>query len=463
LIAKDVLKRFSQQSPMTMMAQLGLERALDAKWIDEMFEKESKTQYTRELLFSTTVEVMSLVAMGLRPSVHAAAKSMELPVSIQALYGKLRHTETEVVRKLVSGSADRLVPVVQELTREQAPILEGYRLRIVDGNHLPSSEKRLKVLKKVRGAALPGQSLVVYDPDLDMAVDVLPWEDAHSQERMLMNALMSSAQAGDLWIADRNFCTRAILCGLIEHGAHFLIREHGANPNPTEVSKLERIGRIETGTLYEQTVSIIERLGEKQVTRCLRRIELHLDEPTEDGERVIRLLTNVPASLEPKALALLYRRRWRIENLFQRLESVLHSEVRTLGAPRAALLAFGVALLAYNVLTLLKTAVRIQHARVLQKQQMEISPYYIAVEIRACYAGMILAMALATQEWQRHQCMSDKRLAKLLLELAANVDPKRFRSHPRKPKVKKKKGYLSKRTVSSHVSTARLLKKVTKK
>jgi len=47
-------------------------------------------------------------------------------------------------------------------------------------------------------------------------------------------------------------------------------------------------------------------------------------------------------------LAQLYRRRWRIENLFQRLESVLHSEVRTLGHPRAALLAFGVALLAYN-------------------------------------------------------------------------------------------------------------------
>jgi IS4 transposase len=459
LIANEVLRRFAQQSPMTMMAQLGLDRALDAKWIDEMFEKESKTQYTRELLFSTTVEAMSLVAMGLRPSVHAAAQSMELPVSIQALYGKLRNTETEVVRKLVSGSANRLVGAVQELTKKQAPIAEGYRLRIVDGNHLPSSEKRLKVLKKVRGAALPGQSLVVYDPDLDMAVDVLPWEDAHSQERTLMNPLISSAQAGDLWIADRNFCTRTILCGLIGYGAHFLIREHGANPNPTEVSALKRIGRIETGMLYEQRVSLTEQCGEEQVTHRLRRLELHLDESTEDGERVIRLLTNAPDSFEPKALAQLYRRRWRIENLFQRLESVLHSEVRTLGAPRAALLAFGVALLAYNVLTLLKTAVRIQHAAALQKQRLEISPYYIAVEIRACYAGMILAMALAPDPWQRYQCLSDKRLAECLLELAANVDPKRFRSHPRKPTVKKKKGYVSRLTVSSHVATARLLQK----
>jgi hypothetical protein len=147
------------------------------------------------------------------------------------------------------------------------------------------------------------------------------------------------------------------------------------------------------------------------------------------------------------------------QNLFQRLESVLHSEVRTLGAPRAALLAFGVALLAYNVLTLLKTAVRIQHANTLKKEQMEISPFYIAVEIRACYAGMILAMAVAMDEWQRYQSLNDKQLAKALLKLAANVDPKRFRSHPRKPKVKKKKGYATKLAVSSHVSTARLLTK----
>jgi IS4 transposase len=42
----------------------------------------------------------------------------------------------------------------------------------------------------------------------------------------------------------------------------------------------------------------------------------------------------------------LYRRRWRIEGMFQRLESVLHSEIASLGHPRAALLGFAVSLLA---------------------------------------------------------------------------------------------------------------------
>ncbi len=230
---------------------------------------ERRSQYTRELLFSTTVELMSLVALGLRPSVHAAAKSMkELPVTVQALYGKLNHSEPEVVRKLVSGSAERLRPVVQELIKKEAATLKGYRLRIVDGNHLPASEKRLKPLRGFRGAALPGQSLVVYDPDLQLAVDVLPCEDAHTQERVLMRTILETAAKGDLWIGDRNFCTGGILCGFIEREAHFLIREHGRNPNPREWSRVRRVGRICTGMVYEQLVSLEDEHG---VCHTLRR------------------------------------------------------------------------------------------------------------------------------------------------------------------------------------------------
>ena len=454
VIANEVLERFAQHSPMTVMARLGLQRALEARWIDELFEKERRSQYTRELLFSTTVELMSLVALGLRPSVHAAAKSMkELPVTVQALYGKLNHSEPEVVRKLVSGSAERLTPVVQELIKKKAATVPGYRLRIVDGNHLPASEKRLKPLRGFRGAALPGHSLVVYDPDLQLAVDVLPCEDAHTQERVLMRTIVQTAEKGDLWIGDRNFSTGGILCGFIEREANFLIREHGRNPNPRELSRARRIGRIRTGTVYEQLVSLEDEHG---VCHTLRRIELRLNEPTENGEQVIRLLTNVPASrMKATKLAQLYRRRWRIENLFQRLESVLHSEVRTLGHPRAALLAFGVALLAYNVLALLQTAVSTRHARTLDEAQMELSSYYIAMEIKANYAGMLIAVT--ARAWQRYESLSAKELAKLLLVLATKVNPRQFRSYPRKQKAVKKKGYVSKRTASSHVATARVL------
>ncbi len=149
-----------------------------------------------------------------------------------------------------------------------------------------------------------------------------------------MGPLLAAARAGDLWIGDRNFCTRPILCGWHQQGSSFLVREHGANPNPRERDKPRMIGKIDTDTVFEQVVSIDDDSGSPVL---LRRIELRLNKPTEDGETIIRLLTNLPASeFSSLALARLYRRRWRIEMMFQRLESVLQSEIPALGHPRAA-------------------------------------------------------------------------------------------------------------------------------
>jgi IS4 transposase len=455
VILSGVLERFKQKSAITVMAQMGMARALDSKWIDTLFEQHSNSQYTRELLFSTTVDLMSLVSLGLSPSVHAAAKSMgkQLSVAVQSVYNKLNGMEPQVVRALVNGSAERLVPVVQALEPKRAVAAKGFRLRIVDGNHLAASEKRLKLLRNFRGAALPGQSLVVYDPDLSLVLDMLPCEDAHTQERLLMQSILTRAVPGELWLADRNFCTAPIILGMIERQTHFLIREHAANPNPAVVSKLRHIGRVETGTVYQQTVSIEDGNG---VTHRLRRIEVHLKTATDDGAKIIRLLSNVPASkLSAQKLAQLYRSRWRIEAMFQRLEAVLQSEIKTLGQPRAALFGFGVAVLAYNILSMLLTAVRIQHADTLKKSAMELSVYYIALEIRANYAGMMIATDAG--DWQRYESLSTKEFAKALLALAAHIKPQYLRSYPRKPKVRKKKGYVSKRAVQKHIATSRVI------
>lgn len=453
MVMDTVVERFVEQTPITVMARLALQRALEPAWIDTLFEQHRQTQYTRELLFSTTVEIMSVVAVGLRPSVHAAAIACkDLPVSITALYDKINRTEPDIVRALVQGSADRLEPVLQPMRQGQAPTVPGYRVRILDGNHFPASDKRLKPLRDFRGAALPGQSLVVYDPDTGLVVDLVPCEDAHSQERALMGPLLQAAQPDELWIGDRNFCTRPILAGWHGRGSAFLVREHGRSPNPTVCTALRKIGRIATGRVWEQQVSIDDDAGQPLL---LRRIELQLDTPTEDGDTVIRLLTNLSQEkIDAKQAAQLYRQRWRIETMFQRLESVLNSEIATLGQPRAALLAFGVAVLAYNVLSVLQTAVTIQH-KLDQAGEIELSAYYLAVEIRAHYAGMMVAVAAPT--WQTYDALTPKQLARTLLQMAAKADPRQLRKHPRGPKVEKKKGYVCASEARKHVSTARVL------
>ena len=70
MVMDAVVERCVEQSPVTVMARLALPRALEPAWIDELFERAGGTQYTRELLFSNTVELMSVVAVGLRPSIR---------------------------------------------------------------------------------------------------------------------------------------------------------------------------------------------------------------------------------------------------------------------------------------------------------------------------------------------------------------------------------------------------------
>ena len=63
------------------MARVALERAIEPGWGDEVFEEPRQRQYPRELLLSTVVEWVSLVSLGPRPSLHAAAKQAgHLPV-----------------------------------------------------------------------------------------------------------------------------------------------------------------------------------------------------------------------------------------------------------------------------------------------------------------------------------------------------------------------------------------------
>jgi hypothetical protein len=136
-----IFERFVAGTPITVMAQLGFERVLDPAWLDEVFDEYRGRQYERELLFSTVVDIVALVALGLQPSVHAAARSREeLHVSLSSLYDKLNHTDPALGRALVKQSAQRLESVVEKFRARHPNVCPGYRVRIVDGNCLAPSD-----------------------------------------------------------------------------------------------------------------------------------------------------------------------------------------------------------------------------------------------------------------------------------------------------------------------------------
>lgn len=450
-IWQEVVERFEQHAPGAVMAQLALERALPAHWIDEVFQAHRSRPYPRELLFSSVVELMLMVTLGLRPSLHAAARKLgeRLPVSLAALYAKVQRTEPAVLRALVQGSAQQLVPLVQCLPERQS--LPGWQLRVFDGNHLPASEKRLAPLRGFRGAALPGHTLVVYDPDSALVCDIVACEDAHESERTGAAALIERAQAQQVWIGDRHFCTQAILQGLAERGAGCIVREHARHPRLQSSGPWSAPADIETGRVREQSIALAE--PHAGALNHWRRVEIVLNAPTNSGDTTIVLWSNLPGEIDAATIARLYRKRWRIEGMFGRLESVLNSEIKTLGHPRAALLGFAVAVLAYNVLALLKQFIEQAHCD--SHPQLDVSSYHLAVDIAADY-GTMLSM-LPPQHWP-HADDDLRQLADRLLLLGRRMSPKQLATSKRKPKDGQAKGYVDGSIARSHVSTARVLK-----
>jgi hypothetical protein len=451
MILSDVFERFSQDSPLSVMAQGIMENALNPHILDQLFEDVAEKQFTHKLLFSTIVDLMSVVVCRIRPSIHAAfqARAETVGATIDAVYDKLDGTETAVSAALVHAVAARLTPVIDAMGGGRADWLPGYRVRLLDGNHLPGSEHRLKELRTIGAGALPGHALVVLDPRSMLATDVVLCEDGHAQERSLLGRILAIVAAKDLWIADRNSCTTDFLFGIARRGGSFVIRQHASTLHWEFVGKRRACGRIETGKVYEQTIRATDDAGEVLI---LRRVTVLLDRPTRDGDTELHLLTNVPAKdTRAKVIADLYRRRWTIETAFQELEATLDSEITTLGYPKAAPFAFCVALVSYNVLSALKAALRSVHGETLVAG--EVSGFHVADEIQMTHRGMMIA--IPEDEWVIFHDLTPVELADVLVRLAGSVSLPKPRKHPRgpkKPKPKKQSGAKIK-----HVATAKIL------
>jgi Transposase DDE domain len=453
MLLGKIFERFADGSPLTVMLRGTLDYALRPELLDQLFADTAKLQYTHKLLFSTLVDVTALVVCRIHRSHNAAYQADPAPVgvSLRALYDKLDHTEPAVSAVLVHHIGERLLPVVQQLEAGLAPRLPGYRMRILDGNHLAATQHRLKELRPLRSGPLPGQALVVYDPQSMLVTEVVPCEDGHAQERALLGAILSLVQPEEVWVGDRNFCTTDFLFGIVARQGFFVIRQHAQTLHWELKGKRRYCGRSETGKVYEQTIALADEQGN---TLMGRRVTVVLDTPTRDGDTELHILTNIPApDANALAIAAAYHGRWTIETAFGELAATLSAEIDTLAYPKAALFCFCVGLAAYNVLSVLKGALRAAHGE--KKVTEEVSGYYIANEIARTYNGMMIA--IPEEEWIVFAEMTVTEFARVLKALAQGVRLETLKKHPRGPKkpvIKKPKN-----NKEPHVSTARLLEK----
>jgi len=431
------------------MAQGLVSRLLDAEALNEWFDANSGDQYTGDLLFSTVFDLMLSVVCQQKSSVHEAYRQSdeEIGASITAVYNKLSGISTETSAKLVREIANRCDHIIRELNGKRPELLEGFKVKMLDGNWLESSERRLKVLRDQSPGPLPGKSLVVFSPALGLAIDVFPCEDGHAQERSLMPAVLNSVEKDDLWIADRNFCTIGTMLSIDRDNAFFVIRQHKNTPFE-EIDKPKYIGRSEGNSVYEHQVLIKDKDGNQA---SIRRTIIKLKDPTRDGDQELAVFSNLPKeAANAKTVMSLYKKRWSIETSFQHLEKNMNSEINSLGYPKAALFGFCIAIVASNLFEVIYGTLRGLYGH--EEIDDNFSSYYATSEMASVHDGMILIVP--EEDWAEVVEMNDDEFISFLQKCSENVKLKKYQKAkwgPKKPKPKRiNKG-------EPHVSTYKLL------
>jgi Transposase DDE domain len=332
MLLGQVFERFVEKTPFAVMSRSLLERTLTPEALNALFKEKADSQYTRELTFSSVVDLMGQVVTSAFPSVRAAYldKSFDISVSLTSLYNKLQGIEPEVSAELVCHSARQLQPLIREIGGRLAEPVPGYEMHVLDGNNIAATEHRLVETRDNSAAPLPGKSLCVFKPAYQLVTNIVLCEDGHAQERSLVDPILDLVKKGSLWVADRNFCYQRFLLGIAKKLGFFVIREH-AGLNYKTASKLRKRGQSDSGVILEQTIVIEEEDGSKY---HLRRIVVKLEKATEDGDWELAILTNLPDKVSAVEVSEAYRKRWTIEGGFQDLTVTLNCEINTRGAVR---------------------------------------------------------------------------------------------------------------------------------
>ena len=450
MLDAQVLKRLSENAPEAVMVRAILEHSLQVDAVDQVFERSCENQYTRTLLFSSVVSLMASVVCRVRRSVSSAFQLHrdQFTVSLKSIYNKINSTEPQVCQELFNHCTRQMRELNSELGVERTPLLPGYQTRILDGNQFAATEHRIKELRTISSGPLPGKVLAVWDADAQLIDQVYCCEDSYTQERKIVVEVFDSVEPDQLWIADRNFCTSMFLTQVHISKAFFLVRRHQKNVRFHETGEAREIGKTETGIVWETPVTIEDNFGASFAARLIR---VELNQKTRDKDTSLELLTNLPTDVIATEIADVYRQRWQIETVYFELDRVFEGEIKSLGHPGAALLAFTLSLIAYNSLQLVRSALAAAHGK---SQADEVSDYYLSeVVFTGWYALDLLG---SSEEWQEEFAGKNaKAIAKKILQLAKKVDLHRLRKHKRGLKKPQPKRTQNKN--KPHVSTKRVL------
>lgn len=442
----DILDRFCKDAPFAVMTRILVQDFIGAR-LNRVFEDHRQNQYDYIASFQAVAMTVADVSLRFCENFNQSyiKHSDELKVRVTSFYGKTRGVEPAVSEAMVAQSAGRAMELQDALGMQPWEVIPGYRCLSVDGNVLAKSQKRLGVLRNVKGAPLPGKVVARFDLQRQVFDKCYVLLDAHAQESSCCDRILLGLKAKDVLIADRHYCIVSFMEAIAKRKACFAIRHHGRLPGVL-LGKRRFVGRIETGMVYEQSM----RLTADENALVVRRITVVLSEPTRDGDMQIHILTNLPSKISAIVVANAYRHRWEEETAFNVLQMTLTCELASIGHPNAATFLFCTSMLAYNLRQTIFASLFAVHP---EEDVLNVSHFHLSMNVSDYTRGMLVA--ITPDEWHELIPTTINGVASLLKRIASSINLSKFRKSVRGPK--KKKPDRSRNVASSHVSTAKLL------
>jgi hypothetical protein len=342
--------------------------AVDPVRLEDLFERLRQRCYTKVLEFHVLVQLMHdalLVYRGSgRQSFEHAQDADQLPVSIQAAFGKLRRVPIKLSQGFLAECTDRLREVFPKTALKTIPeSLRTFRVCVFDGKAIKHVAKRLKPLRGRSGGVLGGRALVGMDFESGLAVAMRADCDGDANDVKFVPELLPEVRrrfAGlRLWMADRQFADLVQTAHFAEEGDHFLVRYNKKLHFHADSSRKPRKGHDALGRRFVEDWGWIGGLKDKR-RREVRRITL-----LRPGEDDIVLLTDLlDAEKYPAAdLLTLYAGRWSIEQMFQQVTEVFHLDALIGGSPEATVFQFAFCLLLYNMIQIVRASIAAAQGR----------------------------------------------------------------------------------------------------
>ena len=375
---RDVCQRLPLAEAVLRLGQF----VLSDEHLNDVFQQHRGRSYERVISFPLFVNLIGAALLEHDGNGHQAftraIEEGELAACMQAAYGKLQRAPVSLATGFLADTTARLQQVFPPDVASPVPeSLHEFTVINIDGKKLKHLPKRLLPTRKLKGKLLGGKLVVGMDQRTGLTLAMEGVLDGETSDAPLVPGLLGQLRQHvpglRLYVEDRQFCD-LVQPGLLQQDEYFLIRYHkkvSFHPDPTQRI---RQGKDAAGLRYKEEWGWLGKPHDPR--RCyVRRITLFRKE----AEDVMVVTNLLDADAYPAAdLLAVYRHRWGIEQLFQRVTEVFHLRELISSTPQATIFQAAYCFLLSNLIV----TIRAYLAQSQDLEPEEISTYQLQYDVQ---------------------------------------------------------------------------------